>query len=125
MSENKKRLGRGLNSLLSSTRIDQIAETAPPQPQIEPTPRITDTIAPESRTVSRPGDYVTELPIDKINRNPHQPRQEWDQQKLLDLSESIKANGLIQAYSGPTHGGYLPAHRRGKTVAGNPDGRQR
>ncbi len=43
-----------------------------------------------------PTEKVLKLPIDKINRNPHQPRINWNEEKLLELAESIKANGLIQ-----------------------------
>lgn len=96
MSETKKRLGRGLNSLLSSTRLDEIAEITPPASSEAALREILEVKSPESIPYVRPSDYITELPLEKIKRNPHQPRQHWDDQKLLDLSESIKANGLIQ-----------------------------
>jgi ParB family chromosome partitioning protein len=37
-----------------------------------------------------------EIPIDRIEPNPHQPRQSIDQDKLQELADSIKAHGLIQ-----------------------------
>ena len=85
-SEVKKRLGRGLDSLLSSTRIHEIEEEVR---QSGP-----DTQIPIDRKFV--GTAVVDLPIDKIHRNPHQPRQNWDDGKLFELAESIKANGLIQ-----------------------------
>lgn len=39
---------------------------------------------------------IAELPIDKIEANPLQPRTEFNQEELLELVQSIKANGLIQ-----------------------------
>jgi len=86
MSEVKKRLGRGLDSLLSSTRIHEIEEEARQS--------VTDTQIPVDRSIVETS--VVDLPIEKIHRNPHQPRQNWDDKKLFELAESIKANGLIQ-----------------------------
>jgi ParB family transcriptional regulator, chromosome partitioning protein len=37
-----------------------------------------------------------EIPLSKIVKNPHQPRQQWDESKLVELADSIRANGLIQ-----------------------------
>ncbi len=39
---------------------------------------------------------VAMLPIEMIEVNPNQPRKEFDQEALQDLSESIKVHGLIQ-----------------------------
>ncbi len=36
------------------------------------------------------------LPLDKIVPNPYQPRKEFDQDKLVELSESFKARGVLQ-----------------------------
>ncbi len=35
-------------------------------------------------------------PIEKIAPNPHQPRQSFDEQRLQELSDSIKSHGIIQ-----------------------------
>jgi len=86
MAETRKRLGRGLDSLISPTRIQELA-TASADAAVAPAADIAR---------HRHYDYVTELPLEKIHRNPHQPRQNWDEKKLLDLADSIKANGLIQ-----------------------------
>lgn len=86
MAETKKRLGRGLNSLLSSTRLQEIDEVADV---------VSAPIHSLSDVKSVDGE-MCELPIDIINRNPHQPRQNWDDRKMIELAESIKANGLIQ-----------------------------
>lgn len=40
--------------------------------------------------------YVLEVDIDQLNPNLYQPRQDFDQDKLDELKESIKAHGIIQ-----------------------------
>jgi ParB family chromosome partitioning protein len=37
-----------------------------------------------------------ELHVSRIRPNPYQPRTEWDEQQLADLSASIRENGIIQ-----------------------------
>ena len=76
MPENKKRgLGRGLDLILESPETD-----------------IT------SRDIS--GDYVAgavaEIDINLIEANPFQPRTEFDDEALQELSQSIKEQGIIQ-----------------------------
>jgi len=87
MPETKKRLGRGLNSLLSSTRLQELSQTDAPEPA-QRIVQLTQNQLPEEK--------VLKLPIDEINCNPHQPRINWNEKKLLELADSIKANGLIQ-----------------------------
>ena len=41
-------------------------------------------------------DLVLELTLKDIRPNPFQPRKEFDEESLLELSESIKNDGLIQ-----------------------------
>ena len=36
------------------------------------------------------------VPIGDLNRNPYQPRTKFDEDKINELSKSIKQNGLIQ-----------------------------
>ncbi len=71
----KKVLGRGLDAILSSPDTD-----------------IT------SKDIS--GNYVAGaiagLDVDKIDVNPFQPRNDFDEIMLRELSESIKAQGIIQ-----------------------------
>jgi ParB family chromosome partitioning protein len=40
--------------------------------------------------------YVLEVDVDQLNPNLYQPRQDFDQDKLDELKESIKAHGIIQ-----------------------------
>ena len=42
------------------------------------------------------GESLVEVPIDQVTVNPHQPRKNFDQESLAELSASIKASGVIQ-----------------------------
>ena len=39
---------------------------------------------------------VLRIPIHDIRPNPHQPRQEWDEDSLTELSASIREHGVLQ-----------------------------
>jgi len=119
MKEAKKRLGKGLSSLLSETRIQELDQMKSPsdlisgsQAKVLSKPEDSDDSSVEG-SVNQAVDVkgrqkgsvtdrltagvtVSNLPVDKVLRNPHQPRQNWDEQKLMELAESIKKNGLIQ-----------------------------
>ena len=96
MAEMKRRLGRGLDSLLSPTKY----ETVEPEPVVIPaeTP-VTSNNTIDAADIAQKelnGELVADISLEKIKRNPHQPRFNWNQEKLHELSESIKANGLVQ-----------------------------
>src|SRR5512133_599491 len=63
-----KGLGRGLGALLQNTEV------------------VSDAIK----------GSIIELKINDISPNAEQPRKSFDQDKLNDLAESIKENGIIQ-----------------------------
>jgi len=69
----RKALGRGLESLLPSTR-------------------------PAETTISTalPPNAVRDLPISEIDPNPYQTRTNFDDQALSELAASIQANGIVQ-----------------------------
>lgn len=69
-SKAKSGLGRGLGALLLD--YDEIVET------------------PENK------DGVMELELEKIVPNPEQPRKSFDEDKLMDLAESIREHGVLQ-----------------------------
>lgn len=73
----RKALGRGLSSLL------------PARPA--PTP----TAAPPA-LAAQSASGLTQLPLDEIAANPNQPRNVFNAERLHELAESIKANGVIQ-----------------------------
>lgn len=56
----------------------------------------------DQQTQSKPklGDIalksIMEIPIDTISPNPHQPREDFDENGLQELANSIKAHGVLQ-----------------------------
>ena len=72
-------LGRGLGALISDVNSIQQAASKPASAQ------------PSSPLVS-----TSEIEISKIEPNPYQPRTEFNQEALEELSASIKLLGLIQ-----------------------------
>ncbi|SEL05565.1 chromosome segregation DNA-binding protein [Stigmatella aurantiaca] len=71
--KHKRALGRGLSALI---------------PQAAPTPA--------AGTAEAPKAGVLKLPIEAIQRDTAQPRRYFDETKLAELTESIKAQGLLQ-----------------------------
>ena len=74
----KSGLGRGLGDILEeigSTYESQFNEVVEEAPQ---------------------SDIVAELDIEQIDPNPYQPRKHFDEEKLQELSDSIKYHGLLQ-----------------------------
>lgn len=71
----KKRLGRGLDALLSKP----VADTA---------------LASSSATEDTSG--LLQIPIDLLERGQYQPRDDMRQDSLEDLAKSIKAQGVVQ-----------------------------
>ena len=67
--DKKSRLGRGLDALVGSTQT-AVAVTADGQ--------------------------QSQLPVDRIEQNPFQPRRTFDSDELSALSDSIRTHGVIQ-----------------------------
>jgi ParB family chromosome partitioning protein len=76
----KRALGRGLSAL--------IPQAAPP-----PAAAVAVVAPPEPVTPPKPG--VMKLPIEAIHRDTLQPRRHFDEEKLRELTESIKAQGVL------------------------------
>ncbi len=73
-SSKKQRLGRGLDALLNTEKI----KTA------------------RDKGAEQIIGNVIDLPVDKIKANPFQPRTQFDQTALDELTSSIKELGIIQ-----------------------------
>ena len=83
MSAEKKRvLGKGLSALLDDTAHVNNNHNRPAAVSASP-------------EVNSLGS-VNEIKVDEIEVNPFQPRTEFDEQALQELSDSIKLQGLIQ-----------------------------
>lgn len=85
--EKPKHLGRGLQSLLSPI-ISAPSETDQPLPATSSSSNF-----PSDKELQ---DSLLLINIDDISTNPYQARTVWDDDELNELSESIKANGIIQ-----------------------------
>jgi len=81
--QKKPHLGRGLEALLGPV-------TTPTQ--IEPENAPVSSFPSDSKLESA----KTELPVSSIRPNPFQPRTEWDEEQLRNLTDSIRENGIIQ-----------------------------
>jgi ParB family chromosome partitioning protein len=84
MTEKRKVLGRGLETLLPSR-----AATQPPVPAAAAD-------VPSSAPSSGFGEAVRHIPLDLIDQNPYQTRTHVEESALNELSDSIKATGVLQ-----------------------------
>ncbi|WP_281684768.1 ParB/RepB/Spo0J family partition protein, partial [Thalassobaculum salexigens] len=87
-------LGRGLGSLIPNNTTSSGASSpkkATPQKQVS-----------ENEVGNAPIDLkvanstITELPVDEIVSNRHQPRKHFVPEQLEELSKSIREHGIIQ-----------------------------
>lgn len=99
---NRPALGKGLASLLPGAANNPAAMAKQLMGELPPTASTAAPVtppAPPAETVSANKDRipgVTMAEIDQIVTNQFQPRRDFDDESLLELSESIKANGIIQ-----------------------------
>jgi len=75
MAEKKNPLGRNLSSMLSKSTLKHVAESA-------------------SEASER--DSLKSLPLDLISPGPYQPRSIFDADRLQELADSIRHQGIIQ-----------------------------
>ena len=73
---NKQPLGRGLSALLDNPSADIKSV--------------------EDKNADKIIGNVIDLPIDQINLNPFQPRTNFENEKIIELAQSIKQLGIIQ-----------------------------
>ena len=78
MNVKKKALGRGLSALLENSETDDITS------QFRKTANAVIAGA------------IANIPINKIESNPYQPRTHFDKESLMELATSIKEQGIIQ-----------------------------
>jgi ParB family chromosome partitioning protein len=77
----KRALGRGLSALI---------------PQAAPPPAAAAAVVAPPEPPAPPKGSVLKLPIEAIHRDTLQPRRHFDEEKLRELTESIKAQGVLQ-----------------------------
>lgn len=91
----KKVLGRGLGVYFPEY---QSGEENPEENKREPIAKQKGS-KPEKPVEVDPAELVNvvlHIPVDDIRANPHQPRKEFDEEKLDELADSIKEHGIIQ-----------------------------
>ena len=107
-NEKPRHLGRGLESLLGPMPSNlSSVESAPPHAAASNLPP-----DPERDTA------LKNLPLNVISPNPYQARTVWNEEDLAELTESIRANGIIQ----PIVSGPLPVDSRGAALSSRPPG---
>lgn len=79
-AQRPSRLGRGLDGLFASS--------APVQERVDET-------KPEEAT-AEVGARLLEIPLDEISPNPQQPRTNFDEDDLAELTESVREFGVLQ-----------------------------
>lgn len=82
MTARKKRLGRGLDALLSK----------PATPATESA----STVAVVADTPVGGDSVLRDIPVELLSRGEYQPRVDMRQESLADLAESIKSKGIVQ-----------------------------
>ena len=79
----KKKLGRGLDALLSTPA------------EVEVEPRASTQTPAATGDTTRVGGII-ELQVSEVTPSPFQPRRHFDEEAIADLANSIKTNGLLQ-----------------------------
>ncbi len=83
MTARKKRLGRGLDALLSKPAAEVAAIDPATAPAAEPSAESADRA-------------LKEIPVEALRRGAYQPRVDMRQESLADLADSIKSQGIVQ-----------------------------
>lgn len=78
MTPRKKRLGRGLDALLS--------KPAPQETEAQPTPAAADAAT----------EGMSSIPVEHLQRGQYQPRVDMRQDSLEELAKSIQRQGVVQ-----------------------------
>jgi len=89
----KSRLGRGLSALIPPSAKIAVTPAAPVDEQ--PAPKA-PALPPASAEASQGEDLVQQIAVDKIIANTYQPRSEFDQAALEELTASVLAHGVLQ-----------------------------
>ena len=110
------KLGRGLSALMADIAVPEVA--AEPASKPAPKPATKPATKPKKATSKKPAKKTTknpsrasaptakqtaevlggvlDIPIDLLERNPHQPRRYFDKAKLVELTNSVMQKGVLQ-----------------------------
>ncbi|MER5317826.1 ParB/RepB/Spo0J family partition protein [Streptosporangium roseum] len=84
--------GRGLAALIPGPPVVQSAAPSATATMVAPEPAVQQQPSPQPVA----GAYFLEIPIERIERNPRQPRTVFDGEALKELADSITEVGLLQ-----------------------------
>jgi ParB family chromosome partitioning protein len=94
MADKRPALGRGLGALIPGASPSKTSTPPSLSPAATPaSPRPAAPVSAQTTPDSRPPQ---ELDIDLLQPNPMQPRTEIDDQRLGELAQSIRSNGILQ-----------------------------
>ena len=105
VEKQKRGLGRGLGSLLGPNNTQVNAPSAIPssvKPQTLPTPTAAQgdsaktAAAPNAQAQVLSEGKIWQMSIEKLKPGAFQPRRSFEKEKLQELSQSIKTNGILQ-----------------------------
>ena len=101
----KSRLGRGLSSLIPPSAKSAVAPPAPAE-EARPVAEAPAPLVPPPATaeIVSSEDSVRQIAVDKIIANTYQPRSEFDQAALEELTASVLAHGVLQPIMVRPHG---------------------
>jgi len=90
----KRRLGRGLASLITHSAPPP---DAPPAHKPIPVPVTPDVDTPDATEAQATPDATPqEISVDQISPNPYQPRRDFDNEQLAELTASVREHGILQ-----------------------------
>jgi ParB family transcriptional regulator, chromosome partitioning protein len=102
----RKVLGKGLSALLPSRTANAATAVAPAEAPVGPIPVRDNTAASDPKhgpkyileTLQLPENFedFQNIALDKIQSGEEQPRDQFDAEKLQELAQSIRANGVLQ-----------------------------
>ncbi len=81
-NDTRKALGKGLHALLPTRNTPSITTAGP--------------MAPAREAIPATEGSVSRLPLEHITPNPDQPRREFDAAALIELTQSIERDGILQ-----------------------------
>lgn len=89
-------LGRGLSSLIPNKQPQTQAQDQVQSQKFQNAEEFAKRTVSASDDSIRGDNFVIEVDVNQIVANPHQPRNLFDDEKLQNLSQSIKMHGVIQ-----------------------------
>ena len=89
LEENLRMAGEGRTGFPGQAGQDALER------QGKPTPGGSQNVAGKSDKILQGGEKLTMLPVELVYGNPDQPRKDFDDAALYELSESIKAHGVF------------------------------